>query len=89
MLALYRDPQGKKIFGKQGAETTETTQKVTLQAERSRVVALEKEIHSLQSMLKQQQEVSKRSRWCHTHVNRFRNDSVAERERETERKGGR
>ena len=62
MIALYRDPKGKRIFGNEVIESSETTQKVTLQAERSRVAALEKEIQSLQTMLKQQQSVSKNNR---------------------------
>ena len=62
MIALYKDPHGKRIFVNKKIETSETTQKVTLQAEKSRVVALEKEIQSLQEMLKQQQSVSKDGR---------------------------
>ena len=58
MVALYRDPQGKKIFGNVIIHSPEDTEKVTLQAERSRILALEKEIQSLQTQLKQQHSVS-------------------------------
>ena len=58
MIALYRDPQGKKIFGNVVIHSSENTEKVTLQAERSRILAMEKEIQSLQTLLKQQQSVS-------------------------------
>ena len=57
MIALYKDPQGSKVFGKEMIESSETILRVALQAEKSRVAALEKEIQSLQKMLKQQQSV--------------------------------
>ena len=60
MVALYQDPQGKKIFGNQ-VMSSEATERVTLQAEKSRITALEREINSLQTLLKQQQSVSKNS----------------------------
>ena len=57
MIALYKDPQGRRVLGREMIETSETIQRVTLQAEKSRVAALEKEIQSLQEMLEQQQSV--------------------------------
>ena len=64
MIALYKDPQGKRIFGNKRIESSENTQKLTLQAEKSRVAALEKEIQALQEMVKQQESVSKSNRVC-------------------------
>ena len=65
MIALYKDPKGKRIFGNKPIESSENTQKLTLQAEKSRVAALEKEIQALQEMVKQQESVSKSNRSCH------------------------
>ena len=48
-------PQGSKVFGKEMMEGSETIQTIALQTEKPRVAALEKEIQSLQKMLKQQQ----------------------------------
>ena len=58
MIALYQDPQGKRIFDNMVVHSTDATDRVTLQTEKSRIIALEKEINSLQAQLKQQQSVS-------------------------------
>ena len=64
MIALYKDPQGKRIFRNEMIESSGNTQKLTLQTEKSRVAALEKEIQALQEMVKQQESVSESSRSC-------------------------
>ena len=56
MIALYRDPEGKKVFEGPKIETTEETGLgISEQAEKCRILALEKEIEMLQEKLKQQQ----------------------------------
>ena len=56
MIALYRDPEGKKVFARQATGTTEeTTLGITEQAEKCKILALEKEIESLQAQLKEKQ----------------------------------
>ena len=64
MIALYKDPQGSRVFGKEMIESSETIQMAMLQTEKSRVAALENEIQSLQETLKQQQSVSKNNGSC-------------------------
>ena len=52
MKALYHDPQGKKIFGNV-LLSTENTTNVALNTERSQILALEREVQSLQAQLQQ------------------------------------
>ena len=58
MKALYRDPQGKKVFGNFVIHSSENSGNAELHAERTQRLALEKEVQSLQTQLKQQQSVS-------------------------------
>ena len=58
MRALYRDPQGKNIFGNVVIQSSESSKSVALHSERSQRLALEKEVQSLQAQLKHQQSVS-------------------------------
>ena len=62
MIALYKDPQGEKIFGRKTNESSDTAQRVSPQSDKSRITALEKEVQTLQTILKQQQSVSKNSK---------------------------
>ena len=55
MIGLYRDPEGKNVFGKDSLQSTQGADRLTSQIDRSRVVYLEKEIQSLQTRLKVQQ----------------------------------
>ena len=61
MIALYKDPRGEKIFGEKMIESFDTAKRLSPQPDMSRIIALEKEVQSLQSLLKQQQSVSKNS----------------------------
>ena len=56
MRALYRDPKGEKIF--ETFHSSVNSKSAALHAERSQILALEKEVQSLQTLLKQQQSVS-------------------------------
>ena len=58
MRALYYDPQGKKVFVNVVIHSSENSKNVTLHAERTQRLVLEKEVQSLQAQLKQQQSVS-------------------------------
>ena len=57
MIALYRDPEEEKVFQKRRTDNAEetTTLGIVRQAEKCQILALEKEIESLQAQLKQQQ----------------------------------
>ena len=68
MRALYRDPQGKKIFENVVIHSSECSKNVALHAERSQRLALEKEVQSLQTQLKQQQSVSTNTKCSHAPV---------------------
>ena len=68
MRALYCDPQGKKIFENAVIHSSEGSSNAALQAERSQKLALEKEVQSLQTQLKQLQSVSTNVEYVHAPV---------------------
>lgn len=56
MIALYQDPEGKRVFERHRTDTTQTTTTLAIssQVDKSRILALEKEIKTLQEQLNQQ-----------------------------------
>ena len=59
MIALYQDPEGKKVFKKEvTVDAKRTRLVVTAKGGNSRILALEQEIESLQALLKQQKQVN-------------------------------
>ena len=57
MIAQCRDPEGEKVFSKNGTETTVTEETLSSKVEKTKIATMEQEILSLKEQLRENREV--------------------------------